>query len=98
MEYYVYILANDSNTTVYTGVTRDLFRRLDEHRRHVNPHSFTARYNVHKLVYFESTDYVGAAIDREKQIKGWNRKRKNELVASMNPRWENLMQTLLRDG
>ncbi len=98
MEYYVYILANDSNTTVYTGVTRDLLRRLDEHRRRVNPHSFTARYNVHKLVYFESTDDIGAAIDREKQIKGWNRKRKNELVASLNPHWEDLYQTLLCEG
>lgn len=98
MQYYVYILANDHNTTIYTGMTRDLERRLWEHTNRVDPHSFTARYNVHKLVYFETTNDVTAAIEREKQIKSWNRARKNKLIATMNPRWEDLMQTLLRDG
>ena len=69
MEYYVYILSNKLNTVVYTGVTRDLVRRVYEHRNHVDPNSFTAKYDVHKLVYYESTSDVEAAIQREKQIK-----------------------------
>ena len=80
MNYYVYILANATNTTIYTGVTNDLYRRLEEHRNHVDPKSFTAKYNVTRLVYFEQTSDVKSALTREKQIKGWNRKRKNKLV------------------
>ena len=95
MEYYVYILANRTNTTIYTGVTNDLFRRLEEHRAHADPKSFTARYHVTKLVYFEQTTDAYAAIEREKQIKGWNRKRKNQLVESKNPKWEDLLPRLL---
>ena len=77
MEYYVYILSNHLNTVIYTGVTRDLVRRVYEHKHHLDPDSFTAKYDVTKLVYYESTSDVKAAIEREKQIKGWNRKRKN---------------------
>ena len=95
MYYYVYILANRTNTTIYTGVTNDLFRRLEEHRSHADPHSFTARYDVTKLVYFEQTTDIYAALEREKQIKGWSRKKKNLLVESRNPRWENLLPKLL---
>ena len=94
MEYCVYILANRTNTTIYTGVTGDLFRRMEEHRRHADPNSFTARYNVTKLVYFEQTTDVWAALEREKQIKGWNRKRKNQLVESKNPEWRDLLPEL----
>jgi len=75
---------------VYTGVTNDLIRRVSEHRDNVEPKSFTARYNIHKLVYFEMSSDVYAAIEREKQIKSWNRKRKNELVEKMNPEWKDL--------
>ncbi len=71
MNYYVYILANATNTTIYTGVTNDLYRRLEEHRSHVDSESFTARYDVTKLVYYEQTSDVKAALAREKQIKGW---------------------------
>ena len=92
--FYVYILSNQTNTTIYTGLTNDLARRLDEHRRHMDPKSFTARYHVTKLVYFEQNESIHAAIEREKQIKGWNRKRKNALVQSMNPRWEELSYML----
>ena len=87
MEYYVYILSNRLNTVIYTGMTKDLVRRVYEHKHHLDPDSFTAKYDVTKLVYYESTSDVKAAIEREKQIKGWNRKRKNKLVESKNPSW-----------
>ncbi len=95
MEYYVYLLSNGTNTTVYTGVTKDLIRRVYEHRTNADPDSFTAKYHVHKLVYFESTSDVQTAIEREKQIKKWNRARKNKLVEGMNPKWRDLYPDLL---
>jgi len=95
MTYYVYILANATNTVLYTGVTRDLMRRVYEHRKEMDPDSFTAKYHVHRLVYFEDTSDVRAAIEREKQIKGWNRARKNKLVQKKNPEWQDLYQQLL---
>ena len=95
MEYYVYILSNRLNTVIYTGVTRDLVRRVYEHKHHLDPDSFTAKYDVTKLVYYESTSDVKAAIEREKQIEGWNRKRKNKLVESRNPSWAELYDTVL---
>ena len=87
---FVYILANETNVCIYTGVTNDLVRRLYEHRHELDPKSFTAKYHIHKLVYFEESSNIVAAIEREKQIKGWNRKRKNELVESLNPTWRDL--------
>ena len=96
MNYYVYILSNNLNTVVYTGVTRDLVRRVYEHKHHLDPESFTAKYGIEKLVYFEQTTDVRVAIEREKQIKSWNRKRKNELVNSLNPQWEDLYNAILR--
>jgi len=75
---------------LYTGVTNDLARRLHEHRHETDPESFTAKYRVHKLVYYEETPDAYAAVSREKQIKSWNRKRKNMLVESMNPEWRDL--------
>ena len=95
MTYYVYILASDTNVTLYTGVTRDLVRRVYEHRHHSDPGSFTARYNVKKLVYFEQTTDVKAALEREKQIKGYRRAKKNALIDDMNPMWTDLYPTLL---
>ena len=77
MDYFVYILTNRTNVVLYTGVTNDLERRLWEHRSHADPNSFTARYQVHKLVYFEMTPDIRSAIAREKQIKSWSRKKKN---------------------
>ena len=90
MNYFVYILANKANTVIYTGVTKDLRRRLWEHQNHVDPKSFTARYDVEKLVFFEVTTSIYAAISREKQIKSWSRKRKNQLIETMNPTWRDL--------
>ena len=95
MNYYVYILSNITNTTIYTGVTNDLVRRVYEHKSDFDKESFATKYAVHKLVYFESTPSRYAAISREKQIKSWNRKRKNQLVESMNPKWEDLYNTIL---
>ena len=94
MSYYVYILANETNVAIYVGVTNDLIRRLWEHRNRADPKSHTAKYRIHKLVYYEETTDVRAAIEREKQIKSWNRSRKNRLVESMNPGWNDLFASL----
>ena len=89
MQYYVYLLTNNLNTVIYVGVTNDLNRRLYEHRGEFAD-SFTKRYHIHKLVYYETTTDVKAAIEREKQIKSWSRAKKNVLVNGMNPKWEDL--------
>ena len=96
MNYYVYILSNKFNTVVYTGVTRDLVRRVYEHKHHLDPNSFTAKYGVEKLVYFEQTTDARAAIEREKQIKSWKRKKKNQLINGFNPCWKDLYDSILR--
>ena len=95
MTYYVYIMANNTSTVLYTGITNNLIRRVYEHRHEVDPKGFTAQYHVHRLVYFEETCDVHAAIEREKQIKGWNRARKNKLVEKKNPSWQDLYPQLL---
>ena len=94
MNYYVYILANATNTTIYTGVTNDLIRRVYEHKQNMDPKSFTAKYKVDRLVYFEETSSSRAAIEREKQLKGWSRAKKNALVNGMNPDWEDLWERI----
>ena len=76
-------------------MTNDLLRRVYEHRNNLDPKSHTSKYHIHRLVYFEETSDVRAAIEREKQIKGWNRARKNKLVESRNPGWEDLYDRLL---
>ena len=83
--YYVYLLTNRTNVTLYTGVTNDLRRRIWEHRNHADPGGFTAKYGVGKLVYYEMTSDVKAALEREKQIRSWSRKRKNQLIETSNP-------------
>ena len=88
--FFVYILTSRRNTVLYTGVTGDLSRRLLQHRSPSQSGSFTGRYNVTKLVYFESTDSAVAALAREKQIKAGSRERKIALVESMNPDWLDL--------
>ena len=90
MAYYVYMLTNQHGNVLYIGVTNNLIRRVYEHRNHLVD-GFTKRYHVDKLVYYETTDDVTAAIAREKQLKGWTRARKNALVASVNPQWEELL-------
>jgi putative endonuclease len=76
---------------LYTGVTNDLARRVDEHRRKINPSSFTSMYNIHKLVYYECFDRIDDAIKREKQIKGGSRIKKILLIEKVNPDWKNLL-------
>ena len=87
-EYYVYILSNKSRT-LYVGVTNDLERRLYEHRMKVVP-GFTEHYGLTSLVYYESTTDVKSAIEREKEIKGWVRRKKTALIHSLNPEWKDL--------
>ena len=94
MSFYVYILSNNNNRVIYTGVTNDLVRRIYEHKQHLDKGSFTAQYNVDRLVYFEGTSSSWAAIEREKQIKGWNRARKNKLIESQNPNWVDLYESI----
>lgn len=95
MQYYVYILANSTNVSIYTGVTKDLLRRVYEHKHHLDKGSFTDQYNVTKLVYYECTNDIYSAISREKQIKSWKRKKKNELITAFNPQWRELYYELL---
>ena len=87
--YYVYILTNWKGNVMYIGVTNNLERRLYEHKNEL-VEGFTKKYHVHKLVYFEETSDVRAAIEREKQLKNWSRGKKNALVETMNPQWEDL--------
>ena len=91
MNYYVYILTNKSDRVMYIGVTNNLERRVYEHKQDLID-GFTKRYHVHKLVYYEVTSDVRAAIEREKILKGWLRARKNALVESMNPEWRDLSE------
>ena len=91
---YVYILTNKNNTVLYTGVTNDLKRRLGEHAQKINPNSFTSRYNLYKLVYYESFFLIGDAIAREKQIKAGSRAKKVALINSVNPTWNDLSSEL----
>ena len=86
--YYVYIMAS-RNGVLYIGMTNNLMRRVREHKE-MAKESFTARYNVTKLVYYESTNSVHIAIQREKQLKGWLRAKKIALIRSANPQWHDL--------
>ena len=92
-EYCVYIMTNKHNTTLYTGVTYNLKRRVFEHKEHLIK-GFTDRYNLEKLVYFEVASDINAAILREKQIKNWSRRKKIELIESINPEWNDLVEDL----
>ncbi len=87
--FYTYILTNKNHTVLYIGVTNDLKRRLKQHKQKSNK-GFTGKYNVEKLVYFESSPYVENAIKREKQLKKWNRSWKENLINEMNPDWNDL--------
>ena len=89
MPFYVYILTNKTGSVLYTGVTRDLQRRVFEHKEKLLP-GFTSRYNVNRLVYYEVSDEAMPAFEREKAIKGGSRRRKLDLIESMNPEWRDL--------
>ncbi|MCI0774602.1 MAG: GIY-YIG nuclease family protein [Chloroflexi bacterium] len=90
--YCVYILSN-SNRTLYTGVTGDLVARVIAHRSGQGSR-FTNRHGLHSLVWYESTNYIWSALEREKQIKSWKRSRKLALIESTNPGWSDLSPTL----
>lgn len=88
-EYFVYILTNKSET-LYIGVTNNIEERVFEHKEKINPRCFTAKYNLNQLVYHQTFDSIEEAIDREKQLKSWNRQWKIELIESENPYWDDL--------
>ncbi len=94
MDYFVYIMASKKNGTLYVGVTNDLLRRVYEHKNHL-AEGFSSTYNVHSLVWFESTASIEAAITREKQLKNWKREWKIALLESVNPHWNDLYEGLL---
>jgi putative endonuclease len=89
--YYVYLLTNWNNKVMYVGVTNNLERRMYEHK-HKFVQGFTQKYNVDKLVYFEETRDVHAALEREKEIKKWRREKKNALVLKDNEEWRDLSE------
>src|SRR5437773_2700134 len=93
-QFYVYILASQKNGTLYIGVTNDLIRRVNEHKNGLIE-GFTKKYNVKLLVYFEATEEIEGAIQREKQMKKWNRKWKIELIEKNNPNWRDLYEDIL---
>ena len=95
MTYYVYILTNRRKTVLYTGVTSDLIKRIIQHKEKKYP-GFTQRYNVDRLVYYESHELVEEAIKREKEIKRWLRSKKEALINKLNPEWEDLFSYVMR--
>ena len=93
---YVYLMTNSTNKIIYTGVTSNLKKRIYEHKEKLVD-GFTKKYNITKLVYYEVTSDVSAAIEREKQIKGWLRRKKITLIEAMNPQWTDLSEGWFRD-
>ncbi|ADY51832.1 Excinuclease ABC C subunit domain protein [Pseudopedobacter saltans DSM 12145] len=94
---FVYILTNKNKTVLYIGVTSDLKGRIWEHMNSNNRQSFTFRYNVLYLVYYEFLDSISQAIDREKQLKRWSREKKEDLINKMNPTWGFLNDEVAED-
>ena len=92
--YFVYIMTNVFNNVLYTGITNDIERRVFEHKNGKGG-TFTKKYKIFKLVYFEWGNDVNDAIDREKQIKGGSRQAKNDLINSINPEWKDLAEEYL---
>ena len=88
---YVYIMTNRNKTTLYIGVTNDLVRRIYEHKKHLIKNSFSDRYNLEYCIYYEEFAYFDLAIDREKELKKWNRRKKEELINKKNPEWKELI-------
>ena len=88
---YVYIMTNKNRTTLYIGVTNDLCRRIYEHKNHLVIGSFTDRYNLENCIYYEEFSYFNLAIQREKELKKWNRQKKEDLINEKNPDWKVLV-------
>lgn len=94
---YVYIMTNRHHTALYIGVTSDLVNRIKQHKEHSYKNSFTDRYNIECLVYYEELDTIEIAITREKEIKKWSRQKKEALINTANPEWTDLYATVLND-
>ncbi len=90
-KYYVYIATNKNNTVLYTGMSNEIERRIFEHTKKLNPNGFTSKYNIQKLIYYDTFLNPADAIISEKKIKGWTRKKKIELIEEMNPNWKDLL-------
>ena len=93
-QYYIYILSNKRNGTLYIGITNNLVKRVWEHKSKISE-GFTNKYDVSNLVFFEETSDINSAIRREKQLKSWNRKWKLNLIENFNPKWRDLYQDLI---
>ncbi len=93
--YTTYIISNKYNTCIYVGITNNIERRINEHRTKYNPKSFSARYNTHKLLFFQHFGSPLEAIAREKQIKRWNRNKKLQLIQIYNPKFIDLFDFAL---
>ena len=91
----VYILTNKNHTTFYTGVTSDLKNRIYEHKNKLYSGSFTAKYPLNKLIYYEGFHRIEEAIGRKKQIKGGSRKNKMEIINTFNPAWKDLFEDVM---
>ena len=91
---FIYIITNKYQTVVYTGVTSNLPQRIMEHKENRHPNSFSARYSLNILVYYEQFQWIGDAIAREKQIKAGSRVSKNDLIRSMNSTWKDLFEEI----
>ena len=92
---YFYILACESNTTIYKGSTDDIIRRVYEHKYHLLPGSFSDSYNTTKLVYYEYYEDIADARGREAQVGKWSRAKKDKLISKMNPGWDDLYRDLV---
>ena len=94
---FIYILTNKNNTTLYIGVTSTIIARIQEHKNKVNSKSFSARYNLDKLVYYEAFQEIGDAIAREKQLKAGSRATKIGLIARLNATWCDLFEVVEKE-
>ena len=88
-------MTNKNHSTLYTGVTSDLKKRAYEHKNKIHPDSFTAKYQLNKLIYYEGFHWIEEAIGREKQIKGGSRKKKMEIINILNPEWKDLFDEVM---
>ena len=94
---YIYIMTNTATKPLYVGVSSNLSARVWQHKNNVNPGSFTSKYNLHKLVYFETFESIEEAIEREKQLKRWHREWKLNLIKSVNPTFRDLYDEIKDD-
>ena len=90
----IYIMVNAHRSVFYTGVTSDLYCRITEHKEKIYPHSFSAKYNINTLVYYEAFTSIEEAIEREKQIKRYSRIKKVMLIVKLNPEWKDLYEEI----